>query len=212
MKKTAEPKQVYQLKITLKGSRPPIWRRVLVPEHFTLGDLHDIIQTVMPWYDGHLHEFEIGGVTYGVPDTDSFFDIGSFFGDDTLDEEEVELRRVIKPATKRFKYTYDFGDDWEHVIEVEKILPAEEGVYYPVCLKGAKAAPPEDVGGLWGYYNLLEIQSNPDNPEYDDMMEWIGEPVDPDAFDLEAVNRMLQHPDLPGRIVGWTLISPPRKP
>jgi len=205
VKKVPKPKQVYQLKITLKNSHPPIWRRVLVPEHFTLGDLHDIIQTVMPWDDAHLHEFVVGGVTYGMPDMDSFFE------DDTRDEDEVSLQKVIKPATKRFKYLYDFGDSWEHVIEIEKKLPAEEGVYYPVCLKGAKAAPPDDVGGLWGYYNLLEVQSKPDSPEYDNVMEWLGEPVDPDAFDLEVVNRRLKFPDLPGRIVAWTLISPPKK-
>ncbi len=207
MKKASPSTRVFQLKVTLKHSDPPIWRRILMPDSATLAELHYVIQTIMPWYDDHLHEFVIGHATYGIPEPDGLFD------NDTLEEADYRLCDVLKPATKRFTYVYDFGDTWEHVIAIEKRLTVDETPFHPVCIAGERAAPPEDVGGLWGYYDLLEIQKDPANPHYADMMDWLGEePVDPDAFDLDAINRQLLYPGRPGRIVSWRTVSRPQKP
>jgi hypothetical protein len=178
--KASKPTQVYQLKITLKDVRPPIWRRVLAPDNLTLNQLHQVIQVAMGWYDAHLHEFEIAGASYGSPDFD--------FGNDIQDDNKVRLNQVIGKNTKRFRYTYDFGDDWVHVIEVEKVLPYEQERVYPLCLAGKRACPPEDVGGVWGYESFLATISDPSDPEYEEMLEWVGGEFDPEEFDLEEVN------------------------
>ena len=172
--------QVYQIKITLKGAKPPIWRRVLVPDNLTLNQLHHVIQVAMGWYDSHLHEFVIAGVSYGSPDYD--------FGNEIRDDNKVRINQVIGANTKRFLYTYDFGDSWEHAIEVEKVLPYQQGSVYPVCLAGKRACPPEDVGGVWGYESFLATISDPSDPEHEEMLEWVGGEFDPDEFDLEEVN------------------------
>jgi hypothetical protein len=175
---------VYQLKITLDHSKPPIWRRVLVPGAYTLGDLHRIIQIVMDWLGYHLHEFTIAGVRYGDPDDAEWEEVES--------EYDYRLDEVITAPKMRFRYLYDFGDSWDHRILVERIVPPEPGVEYPVCTKGALAAPPDDVGGIWGYYALLEALEDPEaHPDLGDRREWLGE-FDPEAFDLEAINRRLR--------------------
>jgi hypothetical protein len=109
-----------------------------------------------------------------------------------VSERRVKLSQVVRDEKARFVYEYDFGDDWLHQIVVEKILPPEEGKSYPVCLAGKRAAPPEDCGGIWGYYELLETLSNPDDPEYADMLEWAGGPINPEEFDLDEINQVLR--------------------
>jgi len=104
----------------------------------------------------------------------------------------VSLRDVLKRARSKFHYIYDFGDNWEHEIIVEKITPLDAGRHYPCCLAGERACPPEDCGGVWGYKDLLDITSTPDHPDYEELREWLGEHFDPEAFDLEAVNRSLK--------------------
>lgn len=180
--KAAPPKQVYQLKITLNGSKPPIWRRVLVPDNLTLNQLHHVIQVAMGWYDAHLHEFTINNVSYGIPDA-------NYLGE-TFDEHDFRLSQVITPNTKRFRYTYDFGDDWEHIIVVEKVLPYASDGIYPLCLTGKRACPPEDVGGIWGYQDFLEMISDPSNPDYEELLGWNGGPFDPEEFDIDEVNQI----------------------
>ena len=174
---------VYQLKVTLKDSRPPIWRRIQVPGDITLYKLHQVLQVVMDWTDSHLHQFIIGGRHYGEPDPEF---------QEVLSERRVKLSQVVRDEKARFVYEYDFGDDWLHQIVVEKILPPEEGKSYPVCLSGKRAAPPEDCGGIWGYYELLETLSNPDDAEYAGMLEWAGGPIDPEEFDLDEINQALR--------------------
>jgi len=176
---------IYQIKVTLRGSKPPIWRRVQVRSDITLGRLHRILQTVMPWEEAHLHQFIVEGEYYGphAPDI-GFVDI--------IDENSVMLAEIVTGERFRFLYEYDFGDSWEHFLLVEKILPPEEGVNYPICIKGRRACPPEDVGGIWGYYDFLEAIQDPNHPEHEDYMEWIGEDFGPNAFDLDAINEMLR--------------------
>jgi hypothetical protein len=175
---------IYQLKVTLKESKPPIWRRILVPGDISLSKLHQILQIAMGWEDSHLHQFIVGGTYYGEPDPG--------FRDEMKSERRVKLNQVAPHEKGRFTYEYDFGDSWEHQIVVEKIVPPEPGARYPVCTAGTRACPPEDCGGVWGYESLLEAIADPNNPEHDEMLEWVGEDFDPDAFDLEEINERLK--------------------
>jgi len=176
---------IYQIKVTLCESKPPIWRRILVPSDITLAKLHRILQAVMGWYDAHLHQFIVGGVYYGVPDPDDFIEIKS--------ERRVRLNQIVAGEKSKFTYEYDFGDSWEHELLVEKIVPPENGVRYPVCIKGKRACPPEDVGGVWGYAEFLEAIRDPEHAEHEDYVEWIGGEFDPEAFDLDEINAALSH-------------------
>lgn len=174
---------IHQVKVTLEGLRPPIWRRILVPSNVTLAGLHDIIQAAMGWHDSHLHDFTAGDTVYGDPT----------FGEDmdVEDERKVRLAEIAPEPKDRFRYLYDFGDSWEHTILVEAVKPPAAGVRYPVCVTGRRACPPDDCGGVWGYADLLDALADPEHPEHDELQEWIGEPFDPDAFDLKTVNLRL---------------------
>ncbi len=175
---------VYQIKVTLKGSKPPIWRRIQVTSDTSLHKLHRILQVVMGWEDYHLHQFTIGGEYFGEPHPD--------YGFEMKDEAPVKLNQVVSGVKTRFTYEYDFGDSWEHTILVEKILPLEANKRYPVCLTGRRACPPEDCGGIWGYAHLLEAIQDPDHPEHEDLLEWLEDDFDPEAFDLDEINRELE--------------------
>jgi hypothetical protein len=173
---------VYQVKITLNGIKPPIWRRVQVLDD-SLADLHNVIQTCMGWEDYHLHVFVIGGQHYGLPDQWQDPDIG--------DSRKVKLSHLVAQDVKKFRYTYDMGDTWEHTIVIEKTVPAEAGVQYPHCIAGQRACPPEDCGGPWTYADFLEAIQNPQHPRHQDRIEWIGGEFDAEAFDLKTVNAKL---------------------
>ncbi|MEW6404638.1 MAG: plasmid pRiA4b ORF-3 family protein [Chloroflexota bacterium] len=175
------------MKVTLVSSKPLIWRRFLVADVTTLSRLHDILQIVMGWTNSHLHHFFINGEYYGMRMDDGFGDMR------TKDETLFKLNQLISGKGFRFDYEYDFGDSWEHELIVEKILPAEEDVYYPVCVTGKRACPPEDVGGIWGYEDFLKATANPKHPEHDELLEWIGGSFDPKYFSLEEVNIHLRH-------------------
>jgi len=185
-KQTSAP-QVYQLKITLLGSQPPIWRRFQVPNDMNLAKLHQVIQYVMGWDDSHMHQFKVGQIYYGTAYPDDFDDMP-----ETRDERKARLQEVASRPKAKFVYEYDFGDSWEHEVVLEKILPPEPGVKYPVCIEGKRACPPEDCGGVWGYSDFLEAIQNPDHPDHEDMREWIGGSFDPEAFHMEAVNKALK--------------------
>ena len=180
------PSSIYQIKVTLKDSRPSIWRRIQAPGDVSLSRLHAVLQIVMGWTNSHLHQFKAGGRYYGEPDPE--------FADmiEVIDERQVRLNQIAPGVEARFVYEYDFGDSWEHELVVEKILPAETGAPYPRCTDGKCACPPEDVGGVWGYQELLEAMRDPRHPEHEDMVEWIGGEFDPEAFDLRGVNGALQ--------------------
>jgi hypothetical protein len=179
------PAQVYQIKVTLNDTRPPIWRRIRVPGTTTLLNLHDILQIVMGWQDSHLHDFTIDGQTYGDPQNDEFGDLG------IRPKARYRLSQLISEAGARFYYQYDFGDSWEHTLVVEKIQPPKPGERYPVCLAGKRACPPEDVGGVWGYQEFLTAIGNPKRAEHDEYLTWIGGEFDPEAFDVDHVNAQL---------------------
>lgn len=169
----------FQLKITLLGTKPAVWRRIQVPD-CTMEELHLVIQCVMGWDESHLHQFVVGKDYYGVPDG---FDMG--FGPKLLDEAKYRISDLIPLMARLFRmvYEYDFGDSWEHGVELEKRLTAEDFGGKAVCLEGSRACPPEDCGGVWGYAEILELLKNKQADDLDDddldRLEWVGENYDP---------------------------------
>ena len=188
---------VYQLKVTLQGTKPPVWRRVLVDGASTLDQVHEVVQAAFGWWNYHLHEFEVGDARYGVPDPD--YNPEYDWGPPTLDERQVRLESVAGEGSK-LDYTYDFGDDWRHRIVVEKVLAADAGapVTVPACIDGRRACPPEDCGGAWGYEELLAILADPSHPEHGARREWLGRPFDPAAFDPADFDENLRNQQLAG--------------
>lgn len=176
--------QLLQLKIELAHIKPLIWRRVVVPETITLAKLHGVIQMVMGWTDSHLHEFEIAGERYGMPDPD--WDLG----EPIVSEKRARLGSALG-GMKSFRYVYDFGDNWEHKIKVEKVLPSD-ACPVPLYVGGANACPPEDVGGPWGYADFLEAMADPAHPDHQDRMEWWGGDFDPAVLDPMTIDKRLQ--------------------
>lgn len=188
-KKRRPVTKVYQLKVLLKGVRPPVWRRIHVPGNITLNQLHEILQEAMGWSNYHLHLFETAVRTFTAPGMDeNWDDVGSKDEDDT----QVELREVVTRVGQKLRYVYDFGDGWEHEIKVEKILPPDAKVRYPICLAGQRACPPEDCGGPWGYHELLEALRDPHHKQHEELTEWVGGGFDREAFHLREINNRLQ--------------------
>lgn len=179
---TPDETTVHQLKITLLEIDPPIWRRVLVPSNTTLGDLNFILQAVMGWTNSHLHEFTIGETSYSDP---------GFALDDVEDEFALTLVDALPAARSKLVFMYDFGDSWEHKVVAEKIVPREPRQRLPYCLAGERACPPEDRGGPWGYYTMLDAIADPSHEQHEDMMEWTGGEFDAEAFDVDALNKRL---------------------
>ena len=180
---------LFQLKVTLRGvSKPPVWRRVLVHADAPLGERHEVIVAAMGWDGGHLHMFSDNITQYGAPDGDLGF----------ADEGEFALAAVLFEPGDRLRYTYDFGDDWDHDIKLEKVLPPDADLHVaavPVCLAGKGACPPEDCGGAWAYADLKETIADPSDEEHERILEWLGledpSDFDPAAFDLASVNARL---------------------
>ncbi len=180
---TAGTGAVYQLMVTLRGTEPAIWRRLLVQDT-TLDRLSDYLIAAMGWMGGHLHLFMAGGKYYGIPDSE--------WNENLLDEDTVKLSDIVSAKQRGFIYEYDLGDSWQHEVLVESIGPPEPGRRYPVCLEGGLACPPEDVGGIGGFYEFLEAIGDPDHPEHEYLLEWAGGSFDPEAFDLDQVNQALR--------------------
>lgn len=175
--------KIYQIKITLRDARPPIWRRILMKSNTRLDAFYETLITVMGWHGGHMHSFEIGGESYGVRDPELEME----------DEKRLTLAKAAPNEGAKFGFTYDFGDNWQHIILLEKILEPEEGKFYPVCIKGKRNCPPEDCGGVWAYEEFLEAIADPNNPDHSGMLEWVGGEFDPEEFDIEAINRGLMN-------------------
>jgi hypothetical protein len=185
----AEKTNIYQLKITLKDSKPPIWRRIWIASDLELIDLHYAIQAAMGWGNYHLHQFKQDRTFY-QPDPDDEF--SGFGGILMADSAGVRIDDLLCKETQKIQYEYDFGDSWEHEVLFENVFEPDANVTYPVCVKGKGACPPEDCGGLWGYYNLLEVLGDPEDDEHESMLEWTGGPIDPAAFDLEETNARIR--------------------
>ncbi len=171
---------ICQLKVTLDGIRPPVWRRLLMSSNIRLDQLHAVIQAAFGWDDYHLHAFEAAGQRYSDP---------RLLDDlECVDEADVPLMALAPLPGKRFTYTYDFGDDWRHTIVVEKLLDTEPGLSYPQCIAGRRACPPEDCGGPWGYAELLAALADPAHEQHVELSQWVGGSFDDAAFDLDQIN------------------------
>lgn len=181
-------KHVYQFKVSLKGIRPPIWRRIQVPGYYTFWDLHAAIQDAMGWFDLHLHAFKMmnpqKGIEeeIGIPDDD-------FAGAEhkILAGWKQKISRYFTAENNKALYIYDFGDYWVHELKLEKILPPDTQINYPICVAGRRACPPEDCGGPPGYDDLLEVLSHPKHDAYGTMLEWVGGKFNPEHFEINEV-------------------------
>ena len=186
-KMSAVPAEIFQLKVTLLGTRPPIWRRLLVPANLTLAALHDVLQSAMGWYDCHMHEFRVGHRYFGKPNPED-----RFMGMPPVENERtVRLSSVLGRVGAKAIYTYDMGDSWEHGIVLEKRLPAHSGRAYSVCTGGERACPPEDCGGIAGFYDLLDALGDPTHEQHEELQDWVDDDYDPDSFSIDKVNQML---------------------
>jgi len=186
-KRRRDAAKVHVLKISLKDAKPSIFRRVAVKSNIKLSDLHHVIQSVMGWYDGHLHEFETRtGMRYGL-------DAPELGMENVADEMRYRLHDLVERKRDWFTYTYDFGDAWEHRIELVKIEAPAPGVKYPICLGGKRACPPEDCGGIQAYYEMLEALEHRSSEMYEEDGEWLPDDFDPDVFDVEIANQRLAY-------------------
>ncbi len=178
---------VYQFKVSLNHVSPPIWRLFQVKDDITLRRLASTIIMVMGWDGGHLHQFKIGGKEYGIPCEDEEDDY------QPEDERMVRLKDMPQDAVGVFTFEYDFGDCWEHMVVLERVLAPEKGVKYPVCIDGKRSCPPEDCGGPPGYENFLEAIRNPKHPEHEHLLGWAGGAFDPEEFNLDDIDDDLRH-------------------
>jgi hypothetical protein len=183
---------IYQLKITLTEIDPPIWRRVRVSSSIKLCCLHSAFQVVMGWTDSHLHQFEMDGKRWGVPESDEFEEL------DLIDESKTQLGKVLRSEGDSMTYEYDFGDDWQHEVVLEKIQRVEAALPRPVCLGGERRCPPEDVGGIHGYQEFLEAILDPKHEQYEQLVRWAGGHFH-DEFDAKSVNAKLSRMHWPVR-------------
>lgn len=171
---------VFELRITLRDTKPPIWRRVRVPATVSLAALHEVIQVAMGWTDSHLHDFVVGNIRFGKVEVE----------EDALvvDEKCAPLGGIANEGST-FLYRYDFGDDWEHEIRVERVVKGDGKDI--VCTGGARACPPEDCGGSSGYAGLLKVLADKEHGEHARMRQWVGGGFNPEMFDMEGVNKGL---------------------
>lgn len=170
---------IYRLKVQLAGIEPPIWRRLLIPSNTKLEQLHECIQQAFGWQDNHLHVFKIAGQQYGDPDNPP--------GGDFISERgtKTKLKFLDLKTGDKFVYQYDFGDDWIHEVLIESIEAPDPNGYYPDCIGGARACPPEDCGGIPGYLHLVEAMSDSKHPAHAELLDWLGRAYDPESFDLK---------------------------
>ena len=187
-------KSIIQLKITLQESNPLIWRRVLLTAESSFFELHHIIQIAMGWKNYHLYEFNIEGYRIGEISQDEKTE--GYGSDQLLDSKTVKLTDIITEDNEAFTYEYDFGDRWLHLIEVEHFSEAEESKWYPICIDGQYACPPEDCGGIDSYYEYLTILKDKTHPDYKDLMDWFPRRFDPEKFDRSKTVTPLRNLDL----------------
>ncbi|WP_244476131.1 plasmid pRiA4b ORF-3 family protein [Rhizobium sp. Leaf306] len=177
-----------QVQITIDEIKPNVWRRLVLPSYWTLKQLHLSIQAAFSWWNYHLHEFQIGGLRFG--DVELLTDGDCNDGSRVFDFREVSLRDFQVGSS--FRYLYDFGDGWRHTIMIEAFATDDKVLKFGRCLEGARARPPEDVGGTSGYERFLEIIADESDPEHEETLRWCGGHFDPEWFDLEIVNKDLR--------------------
>ncbi len=175
----------YQIKVELSGSKPKIWRRLIIPSDLLLSDLHKVLQTAMGWTNSHLHMFIKGKVMF-EPLMDEVD-----WESEAMDYTGFTVDKLLEKKNDKIQYEYDFGDSWNHIITLEKVIENYIGTL-PVCTAGALNCPPEDVGGIWGFQEFKRAINNPSHPEYEEYKEWVGEYYNTDYFDVDEINEMLQ--------------------
>ena len=184
--KKSGPPMAYQLKVMLLETDPPIWRRLLVPADVTLGDLNYILQAAMGWTNSHLYEIRGGGVGWSTPNPDAGW------GGDFMDARKARLGDILEDiGTKTLKYLYDFGDGWEHTIKIERLIDPEPGMLYPRLIEAKGHCPPEDVGGPWGYGELLEALADPSHERHGELKEWLADDFNPHVVDIDWLSKDL---------------------
>ena len=176
--------KIYKLRIELIDSEPKIWREFYIDSNILLPDLHIAIQVVMGWEDAHLHQFVHNRTFYGMPEL--YDELG------TVDYQNIKLSKLLTKKNDKLIYEYDFGDSWEHKIQLENIETDITLPQLPYCKNGKMACPPEDCGGIPGYENLVSVLSNPKNEGYESMIMWLGGKYDPKVFDLDLVNEEMR--------------------
>lgn len=202
MTETSRP--IYQFRVRLRGIDPPVWRRLQLYRHQSFYDLHLTLQAVMGWLNYHLHQFMVDEMT--ITDEESVEEWAAWReGFRGVGHHEARLMDYVREVGAAFSYEYDFGDSWEHELGLEAVLPVEQGAAYPRCLDGARATPPEDVGGIWGYERFLEAIRNPDDQEHEEYLAWAGGSFDLEAFDAATVNRRFRE----GYRWGKEWVTPP---
>lgn len=183
-----------QVHISLCDIEPKIWRRLVVPLDTTLADMHPILQAAMGWGDTHLHEFDVGGLTYG----DTWSLSAERTDDDArvYDAQEVRMRDFSRQPGITFTYVYDFGDNWRHTVALEKFVATTPSLKKPSCIEGARCCPPEDVGGASGYFEFLRVLLAPEPEEAEEhrrMKRWSGGRFDPEKFDLTKTDKTVRN-------------------
>ena len=172
---------IARLRIILNDVDPQAMRHIEAPLKVRLDRLHDIIQAAMGWTDTHLYEFRVGDAGWGVPDPDGCYD-------GPMDAKKMTLEKLIdQTGTRTIQYIYDFGDDWDHSIRIERVNEAAPGMTYPRLLKATGACPPEDVGGAWGYEEFLEALADPDHEQHEDMVRWSGGDFDAEDAGIDSI-------------------------
>jgi len=179
---------MFQIKITLLRTAPPIWRRLLVPSVITLSGLHDLLQLAMGWTGLD----RLAPARVPIPLAMLWPGRSGARCGEGVDERNVRLNRLLASVGAKIVYAYDFGDGWEHGIVLEKCLPVAPNIACPLCTRGAGACPPEDCGGIGGFYSLLEVIRNPQQPRHKELLEWVGGNYDSEEFSIEAINRVLR--------------------
>ncbi|MGH6638199.1 MAG: plasmid pRiA4b ORF-3 family protein [Polaromonas sp.] len=179
----AKSTKTFQLRVELRGVKPAVWRRIVVPTTIKLSRLHGVLLTAMGWQGGHLHEFLFADGCYG-PAEDAGLDAG------LEDESRVSLRKALEGCAT-FTWVYDYGDNWQHKIKVEREVDLGIPLESPMCITGQGACPPEDVGGVPGYEEFLQAMADPSHPEHDELKAWHGGPFEPNTFDVQAVQQRL---------------------
>ncbi|MEY0532899.1 plasmid pRiA4b ORF-3 family protein [Providencia rettgeri] len=176
---------MYQIKITLNDTKPPVWRRLIVSSTIVLNELHQVIQIAMGWGNYHLYCFEKGNLRYGE-------ELDEFFDSSLKDSTNVPLTMLLRKEKDKCLYVYDFGDYWEHTILLEAVIPAAGGSSpIPLCVKGKGTCPVEDSGGVWGYTEMLEEARSLTNPDREEIHQHLMADIDVREYNLEAINARL---------------------